>query len=188
LFACRVIKDYLNSSWSRSTVDNYLGIEQRLSSSKEKMREKVQAHCHTHKWGRMLTRKLLVGGVELPHWVNDLAMALGLASILGSAYIILIITQLQVGQRRRQSGRAPPTTLLLVRAMCAIDVSLHLRHVVAEIAPDARPKWCHLASFMAQSGLNGTTAFNALPSSPSMCCSACATRSLTDPTRTCRDT
>ena len=110
----------------------------------------------------VLTRRLLVGGVALPDWANDLSEVLAIASIVGCAYIVLIVTQLQRGLRRRRCGAAPPTTLLLVRAMCMIEAVLHLRHCVGEFNPEAKLKWCHIASFVAQAGLCGNTVFNGL--------------------------
>ena len=45
--------------------------------------------------------------------------------------------------------------------MCMIEGVLHLRHCVGEFIPEAKLKWCHIAS-RAQADLCGNTVFNGL--------------------------
>jgi len=88
-----------------------------------------------------------------PGWLVDSGLALGFTSAISCTYVVVLVTQLERGLRKKgKGGRC--TTLLVVRMMCLAEAGLHTRDIATQLAPRAIAEWCLLSSFMAQACAN----------------------------------
>jgi hypothetical protein len=88
-----------------------------------------------------------------PSWLVDSGLALGFISAISCTYVVVLVTQLERGLRKKgKGGRC--TALLVVRMMCAAEVGLHARDIATQLVPRAIGEWCLLSSFMAQACAN----------------------------------